>query len=351
MKFVDEVTVAVKAGDGGAGASHFRREKFVPRGGPDGGDGGRGGSVIVEATHSKRTLLDFRYQSRWEAENGESGSKNRKFGKDGADLILSVPVGTEIFRQDENGREEPVGDLAEDGARSIIARGGIGGRGNARFKSATNQAPRHAQSGRKGESGNFRLSLKLLADVGLLGLPNAGKSTLLSRISAAKPKIGDYPFTTREPQLGIVKTDSGKSFVVADIPGLIEGAHLGKGLGLQFLKHVERTKVLLHLVDLSPLLQEGGEEVLRRDLRTIDEELQQFSEEVAAKPRFLLFSKSDLLSEAHRAEVLEKVSEIAASEFPSAPFAVISSVSGNGISPCLQWISDILKDYSNEILE
>ncbi|MCB0328981.1 MAG: GTPase ObgE [Bdellovibrionales bacterium] len=342
MKFVDEVTISVQAGDGGAGASHFRREKYVPRGGPDGGDGGNGGSIVAVATHSKNTLLDFRYRPHWMAEKGGAGDKGRKSGKNGEDITLQVPVGTEVFRLSEKGEETFVADLAEEGARVVIAKGGRGGKGNTFFKSATNQAPRHSQPGTPGEEGEFKLSLKLLADVGLLGLPNAGKSTFLSRVSAARPEIGDYPFTTKEPQLGIVKSPSGKTCVMADIPGLIEGAHLGKGLGLQFLKHVERTKVLLHLVDVTPLLHEDGKSQLEKDIATIEKELREFSEEVFNKPRLLAFTKIDALpADFPLADTVAPIVSRYASKY-----CTISSASGQGVADTLGIVFNELEKIS-----
>jgi len=338
LKFVDEVTITVAAGDGGAGASHFRREKYVPRGGPDGGDGGDGGSVVVEATTSKRTLLDFRYRPQWVAEKGGAGGGNRKTGKNGTPITLHVPVGTEIFRLLPDGTEERVADLSEDKQQSTIARGGKGGKGNAFFKGPTNQAPHHAQTGTAGECGDFKLSLKLLADVGLLGLPNAGKSTFLSRVSSAKPAIGDYPFTTKEPQLGIVKVSGTANCVFADIPGLIEGAHLGKGLGLQFLKHIERTKFLLHLVDLSPLLLEDGIQTLNDQIKTIEDELREFSRYVFEKPRVLVFTKRDVLPSDY--PLYDALSELLQEQ---QQFFVISSASGEGIEECLQYTCHLLE--------
>lgn len=250
MKFVDEATVAVQAGNGGAGMSHFRREKFVPLGGPDGGDGGHGGSVFLVGDPNKQTLLDFSFRPQWIAKNGAPGGISNRSGADGEDLLIAVPLGTQAFALDSG---ELLADIVEAGEKVCIARGGRGGKGNAFFKSATNQAPTHSQPGEPGEGLRVQLTLKLIAHVGLVGLPNAGKSTLISVISRARPKIADYPFTTLVPQLGIVQSSSGFSFTVADLPGLIPGAHEGKGLGHRFLKHVERTKILLHLVDVGTL--------------------------------------------------------------------------------------------------
>src|SRR5499433_3879664 len=248
--FVDEIDVFVKGGDGGAGCVSFRREKFVPRGGPDGGDGGDGGSIFLEADPAITTLLDFHYQRHYTAERGQHGKGSNKHGASGEDTILRVPLGTVVSDRDTG---ERLGDLTESGQRALVARGARGGRGNARFVSSTNRAPRRADLGRTGEERWVHLELKLLADVGVIGFPNAGKSTLVSRVSAAKPKIADYPFTTLTPALGIVRADGERTFVIADLPGLIPGASHGKGLGHQFLRHTERTRLLLHLVDLDPV--------------------------------------------------------------------------------------------------
>src|SRR3954465_1110481 len=247
--FIDEAKIKVKAGDGGNGCMAFRREKFVPRGGPSGGDGGKGGDVIMESSERHNTLVHFRFNPEHRAERGRHGEGSNKTGREGSDVVLKVPVGTIVY-DDETG--EKVFEFTAADQRFVIASGGRGGRGNARFATSVHQAPREHEAGRPGEERTFRLELKLLADVGLVGFPNVGKSTLISRISAARPKIADYPFTTLEPQLGVVSVDGGeRSFVVADIPGLIEGAHLGHGLGIQFLRHIERTRVLLHLIDVS----------------------------------------------------------------------------------------------------
>lgn len=269
MKFVDYVKIYVKAGDGGRGCVSFRREKYVPKGGPDGGDGGKGGDVIIRASSELHTLLDHRYQKTYKAKRGEHGKGSKMKGKDGEDLIIQVPIGTVVKDADS---EEILADLDEDGKDLIVARGGKGGLGNAHFATPINQTPRYAQPGQKGEEKWIILELKLLADVGLIGLPNAGKSTLISIISSARPQIADYPFTTLTPVLGVVKYKDYQSFVVADIPGLIEGAHKGAGLGHQFLRHVERTSILLHLVDVSDYLQSdpvGDFEKFKRNLNFI----------------------------------------------------------------------------------
>ncbi len=289
MKFIDEAYITVHAGKGGDGCLSFRREKFIEFGGPDGGDGGDGGSVYIEASSRLNTLIDFRYKRSFKALNGQPGMGRDRFGKSGDDLIVSVPVGTVVRDQDT---EQTLGDLSVAGTRILVAKGGFHGFGNAYFKSSTNRAPRKFTPGRPGESRRIHLELKLLADVGLLGLPNAGKSTLISRISAAKPKIADYPFTTLNPVLGVVSLGPDRNFVVADIPGIIEGAADGAGLGLQFLRHVERTQVLLHMVDVS---KSDPERDPVADFATITREMKRFSRALAAKERWLVFNKIDLL--------------------------------------------------------
>jgi GTP-binding protein len=302
MKFIDETVIEVRAGNGGAGSRHFRREKYVPLGGPDGGNGGKGGSIIVRVDENVHTLLDLKFKPMWYAKNGESGAGSRKDGKSGEDIIIKVPLGTQVYLYDQERKEagELVVDLDSSESEWTIAQGGRGGKGNSFFKSATNRAPDYAQPGEEGECGTFRLSLKLVADVGLLGLPNAGKSTLISRISAAKPKVADYPFTTLVPNLGVVKAKGGRNFVVADIPGLIPGASQGKGLGIRFLKHVERTKILAHLLDLSQIDESGEELKLEEVFDAINAELKMFSEEVAARPQVVVLSKVDAVSSPER---------------------------------------------------
>jgi len=282
--FIDYAKIHIKAGDGGAGCMAFRREKFVPKGGPSGGDGGKGGDVIVEADQHMHTLLDFQYQRIFRAQRGEHGQGSNKTGKNGQDVLIRMPIGTVI--KDELSSELLV-DLTRHGQRVVVASGGRGGRGNARFVSATNQAPRNWEQGFPGEERDVILELKLIADVGLVGLPNAGKSTLLSCISAAKPKIADYPFTTLSPVLGIVRFNDSQSFVVADIPGVIEGAHLGKGLGHQFLRHIERTKILALLLDSSS-------ENIEQDYKILSAELESYSPEMAKKRRIVVYTKKDL---------------------------------------------------------
>jgi GTPase len=289
--FIDEAKIRVKAGDGGNGCMAFRREKFVPRGGPSGGDGGKGGDVIMESSERHNTLVHFRFNPEYKAERGRHGEGANKTGREGADIVLKVPVGTVVY-DDETG--EKVFDFSGPDERIVIARGGRGGRGNAQFATSTHQAPREHEPGRPGEERTYRLELKLLADVGLVGFPNVGKSTLISRISAARPKVADYPFTTLEPNLGVVVVGDEKdaiSFVVADIPGLIEGAHTGAGLGTQFLKHIERTRLLVHLVDVS---DGSGREDVVKDVEVILGELGSFGADLEDKPMIMVASKIDV---------------------------------------------------------
>ena len=291
MKFVDEATINVRAGKGGNGIVSFRREKYIPFGGPDGGDGGDGGSVFLVADEGINTLADFRFQRRFAATNGTPGQGRNRTGKGGDDLHVRVPVGTMVYDEDT---QELIGDLVSDGQELVVAQGGVGGRGNTRFKSSTNRAPRQCTPGTPGEARSLRLELRLLADVGLLGLPNAGKSTLIRSVSAARPKVADYPFTTLHPNLGVVSVGPYRSFVMADIPGLIEGAAEGAGLGIRFLKHLQRTRLLLHLVDLAPL--DPDEDIAAVAVGIVGE-LERFSPDLAARPRWLVFNKIDLLSE------------------------------------------------------
>lgn len=337
MKFIDEAAIEVKAGKGGAGSRHFRREKFVPLGGPDGGNGGRGGSVILRADASVHTLLDFKFQAVWEARNGEPGAGSRKDGRAGEDIIIKLPVGTQVFQYDAEQKQagELVVDLDAEGREFVLAKGGRGGKGNAFFKSATNQAPEHFQPGEEGEGGSYLLSLKLVADVGLVGFPNAGKSTLISRISAARPKIADYPFTTLVPNLGVVQAKGGRSFVVADIPGLIPGASEGKGLGIRFLKHVERTKIIAHLLDLTQLTEDGKEADLEQLFDCINSELANFSEELAARQQIVVLTKVDAVSSPERVEFFAK-------RFQERGYAVhvISSVVGLGVPELIEKLAE-----------
>ncbi|MBM27310.1 MAG: GTPase ObgE [Halieaceae bacterium] len=318
MKFVDEATIEVTAGKGGNGCVSFRREKFVPKGGPDGGDGGDGGSVLLEGDDALNTMIDYRYTRRFRADNGEAGRGRNCSGKSGADLILPVPLGTTVLDEDSG---EVLGDIREAGERLLVAQGGFHGLGNTRYKSSVNRAPRQSSPGTEGESRKLKLELKVLADVGLLGLPNAGKSTLIRAVSAATPKVADYPFTTLIPSLGVVKVDAHRSFVVADIPGLIEGASEGAGLGIRFLKHLTRNRVLLHLVDVAPIDGSDPAEAARAVIR----ELERFSPTLAARPRWLVLNKIDLLDEAEVAACRERV--VAALGWEG-PVYEISAVSG-----------------------
>ncbi len=328
--FIDEIDVFVKGGDGGAGCVSFRREKFVPRGGPDGGDGGDGGSIFLEADRSITTLIDFHYQRHYTAERGRHGEGSNRHGRGGDDTVLRVPLGTIVKDRDSSA---PIGDLTEPGQRLMVAKGARGGRGNARFTSSTNRAPRRADLGRAGESRWIHMELKLLADVGVIGLPNAGKSTLVSRVSAAKPKIADYPFTTLTPTLGIVRVDEHKSFVIADVPGLIAGAAEGKGLGHRFLRHVERTRLLIHLVDLDPT--NGRDPV--EDYRMICDELAAYSGDLARRPQIVVANKAELPGTEERRREIEAF--CAAESFP---FHAISAVSGFGLT-------DLVRDVAHRL--
>ena len=326
--FVDEVDIHVFAGSGGNGSLSFRREKFIPRGGPDGGDGGHGGSVFIVATPTKNTLVDFRFHPEFKAGRGHNGEGSNRTGQSAADLEIPVPIGTLVFEKAAEGDElRLLADLAEEGQRVLVAQGGRGGRGNARFVSSTNRAPRRTEPGQPGEEKFFTLQLKLLADVGLVGFPNAGKSTLISRISAARPKIANYAFTTLAPNLGVVTLTDDRSFVVADLPGLIKGAHEGHGLGHQFLRHIERTKVLVHLVDVSGL--SGRDPV--EDFDTIMEELRAFSAKVAAKPQLVAANKIDALDDPAAVRKLER--HVRKQDLP---FFRISAVTGEGVDVLLQ---------------
>jgi GTP-binding protein len=301
MKFIDEARIEVIAGDGGNGVVSFRREKFIPRGGPDGGDGGRGGSIFAIADRNINTLVDYRFSRRHQARNGERGRGSDQYGAGADDIVLRMPVGTQI-RDDETG--ELVADLVEHDQKVLIAKGGQGGLGNIHFKSSTNRAPRQSTPGEPGEQRRLRLELKVLADVGLLGLPNAGKSTLIAAVSNARPKIADYPFTTLHPNLGVVRIAPGKSFVIADIPGLIEGAADGAGLGHQFLRHLQRTRLLLHLVDLVPYDPDADPV---RDARAIVNELRRYDPELAAKPRWLVLNKIDMVPQDERDQRVDEI--------------------------------------------
>ncbi len=320
MKFVDETAITVQAGKGGNGCLSFRREKYIAKGGPDGGDGGDGGSVYLEADEALNTLVDYRYVRHYAAENGEPGRGRNCTGKGGDDLVLKVPVGTTVLDEDSG---EVLGDLSSHGQQLMVARGGFHGLGNTRFKSSTNRAPRQTSPGTEGERRALRLELKVLADIGLLGLPNAGKSTFIRAVSAAKPKVADYPFTTLVPNLGVVKVQAHRSFVVADIPGLIEGASEGAGLGVRFLRHLTRNRILLHLVDASPM---DGSDPLENAL-AIERELENFSPALAGLERWLVLNKTDLLSDDAIAEVRDRLIEGLAWE---GPFYQISAIAHDG---------------------
>ncbi|TVP91074.1 MAG: GTPase ObgE [Thioalkalivibrio sp.] len=327
MKFIDEATITVKAGDGGNGCVSFRREKFIPFGGPDGGDGGDGGSVWLVGDEGLNTLADFRFQRRFEAERGENGQGRNRTGRSGSDLDVPVPVGTQVFEADTG---ELIGDVIRAGQRLLVAQGGFHGLGNTRYKSSTNRAPRESKPGTPGDLRTLKLELKVLADVGLLGLPNAGKSTLLRQVSAAQPKVADYPFTTLHPQLGVVRVGPNQSFVMADIPGLIEGASEGAGLGIRFLKHLARTRLLLHLVDVAP--PDPDTDPLAA-IDTVVAELEQYSAELARLPRWLVLNKVDLLDE----EALAALRERAARQSPEGqPIFTISAASGAGVDALKQ---------------
>ncbi|MET1253531.1 Obg family GTPase CgtA [Aliikangiella maris] len=324
MKFVDEVTIKVKAGDGGSGLCSFRREKYIPKGGPDGGDGGDGGSVYLLADSELNTLVDYRYVRFYGAQNGQKGGAKNCTGAKGEDLILPVPVGTRVVNQETN---ELIGDMNEVGKKLLVAKGGFHGLGNTRFKSSVNRTPRQTSRGTPGDFRELKLELRVLADVGLLGLPNAGKSTFIRSISAARPKVADYPFTTLIPNLGVVAPEPHRSFVVADIPGVIEGAADGAGLGVRFLKHLARTRLLLHLVDLKPFDESNPLE----NIRAIHQELRHYSEEyqsnLAEKEVWLIFNKCDLLSEEELTDLKQDLLEKLAWE---GPYYVISGLEGTG---------------------
>ena len=320
--FIDEAKIRVKAGDGGNGCVAFRREKYVPRGGPSGGDGGKGGDVIMESSERHNTLVHFRFNPEYKAERGRHGEGSNCTGRDGVDVVLKVPVGTIVY---DDGTGEKIYDFSDADDRKIIARGGRGGRGNAQFATSTHQAPREHELGHSGEEHTFRLQLKLLADVGLVGYPNVGKSTLISRISAARPKIADYPFTTLEPNLGVVavgEASEERSFVVADIPGLIEGAHTGSGLGMQFLRHIERTRLLVHLVDVSDA---SGRPNPVKDVQVIMDELKSFGAGLEMKPMILVASKIDVANK----DKLAKLKRYCKKE--GLDLLAISAVTGKGI--------------------
>jgi len=335
MRFVDEVRIEVHAGRGGNGCISFRREKYVPRGGPDGGDGGKGGDVIFEATERKQTLLDFHYKRLYRAQRGQHGQGKDRHGRSGEDLILMVPVGT-LVKDAHTGHV--LADLNKPGMRWTAAHGGRGGRGNARFVTATRQAPRIAEEGQEGESRELILELKLLADVGLVGFPNAGKSTLIAAVSAARPKIADYPITTLVPNLGVVQYGDAPPFVMADIPGLIEGAHQGAGLGIRFLRHIERTRVLVHVVDSAAVPPDDPLE----PYRVIEKELVQYSEKLGQKPRLLALNKIDLVPDAAERSRLRQ-----AYERVGHPVVVISALTREGVDDLLRTLVHVLQETAS----
>ncbi|KHL68174.1 Obg family GTPase CgtA [Pseudomonas flexibilis] len=341
MKFVDEVSISVKAGDGGNGMMSFRREKFIEKGGPNGGDGGDGGSVYLEAVENFNTLVDYRYTRRFQAQNGQKGGSTDCTGAKGEDLILPVPIGTTVI--DAN-TQEIIGDLVKAGQRLLVAQGGWHGLGNTRFKSSTNRAPRQTTPGKPGESRDLKLELKVLADVGLLGLPNAGKSTFIRAVSAAKPKVADYPFTTLIPNLGVVSVARYKSFVVADIPGLIEGASEGAGLGIRFLKHLARTRLLLHLVDIAPLDESDPADAAE----TILNELGKFSPALLERERWLVLNKADQILDEEREERLKHIVERLDWK---GPVYVISALESEGTDALSKDIMRYLDERDQRIAE
>ena len=338
MKFIDEAKIYVKAGDGGNGAATFRREKYIPMGGPNGGDGGRGGSIYAIADRNINTLVDYRYTRKFIGKRGENGGGADQYGAGGDDIVLRMPVGTVIY---DLNTEVVVADLAEHGQKVLIARGGKGGLGNLHFKSSTNRAPRQKTNGEEGEEFEFRLELRVLADVGLLGLPNAGKSTLIRAISAARPKVADYPFTTLHPNLGVVRVDDERSFVVADVPGLIEGAADGAGLGIRFLKHLQRTRILLHLVDIAPIDPDADPV---RDAKAIVGELVKHDPALANKPRWLVLNKLDLIPEEDRAAAVKNFLKAykKATKYDG-PVFPIAAINGDGTKPLIYAIQEALE--------
>ncbi|MGG6461628.1 Obg family GTPase CgtA [Solilutibacter silvestris] len=341
MKLVDEVEITVTAGNGGNGCVGFRREKFIPLGGPDGGDGGNGGSVWLQADENLNTLVDFRHQRAFRAQRGENGMGRQMYGKAGDDLTITVPVGTVVTNI---ATDETIGDLTRHGQRLLVAQGGKGGLGNMHFKSSVNRSPRQSTPGTEGEERDLRLELKLLADVGLLGFPNAGKSTLIRAVSAATPKVADYPFTTLYPNLGVVSVEPHKSFVIADIPGLIEGAADGAGLGALFLRHIQRTRLLLHLVEIEPL--DGGDAA--EQVRAIEHELAKFDAGLMEKPRWLLLNKADLLTHEDAQEQARKV--IGALGW-TAPWFIVSGLAHEGTRDVMLKIQAFLDEQRREELE
>ena len=342
MKFIDEAVIEAHAGKGGNGSASFRREKFIPKGGPDGGDGGRGGSIYAVADNNINTLVDYRFSKLHRARNGEGGRGADCYGKSADDIVLRMPVGTVITDFDTG---EIVADLAKDGQKAILAKGGEGGLGNLHFKSSTNRAPRQCTPGKPGEERKLRLELKVLADVGLLGMPNAGKSTFIRAVSAARPKVADYPFTTLAPNLGVVRVDTDRSFVVADIPGLIEGAAEGAGLGHRFLRHLARNRLLLHLVDIAPYDEEADPV---KDAKAIVEELRKYDEALYEKPRWLVVNKIDRLEESERER---KIAEFVERFGWKGPVFSISALKGDGCKALSYAIMDHLDQLKKEFVE
>jgi GTP-binding protein len=334
VKFFDEAFITVQSGDGGRGCVSFRREKFIPRGGPDGGDGGKGGDVILKSTSQRRTLYQFRFKREFKAKNGGYGQGRRKTGKNGEDLIIEIPPGTLVRDAETN---DLLKDFSQPGESFIVAKGGRGGQGNCRFKTSTHRAPRFAQPGEPCQFLKLKLELKLIADVGLIGLPNAGKSTLISAISSATPKIADYPFTTLTPNLGVVQTGWGKPFVVADIPGLIKGAHNGAGLGIRFLRHIERTHILVHLIDTSAI---DAQDPLA-GYETINGELAGYSPQLAGKPQILVLNKMDLPGTGQTAKILEAM-------FKGREVLLISAVTREGLEQLISKIIERLDQFHND---
>jgi len=341
MKFIDEALIRVEAGDGGNGCVSFRREKYIPKGGPDGGDGGDGGDVYLVADENLNTLIDYRFEKRFAAERGQNGRSANCTGHRGNDITLRVPVGTRAI---DNDTKEVLGDLTKHGAKMLVAKGGYHGLGNTRFKSSVNRAPRQKTNGTPGEKRDLQLELMLLADVGMLGLPNAGKSTFIRAVSAAKPKVADYPFTTLVPSLGVARVDNNRSFVVADIPGLIEHASEGAGLGIRFLKHLERCRVLIHLVDIAPI----DESDPAHNIAIIENELAQYSEKLAEKPRWLVFNKIDIMSDE---EAQERAQDIAARLGLEEDYYMISAVTGKNVQPLTRDIMDFIEANPREAEE
>lgn len=328
MKFIDEAIITVQSGDGGKGCLSFRREKFIPRGGPDGGDGGKGGDIILSTTSRKRTLYQFRFQRHFKAKNGAHGQGKKKTGKNGLNLTIELPPGTLVIDADTG---HLIKDLVDTGETFVILNGGRGGQGNTRFKTSTHRTPRFAQPGEPGETRTLKLELKLLADVGIIGLPNAGKSTLIAAISAARPKIANYPFTTLTPSLGVVQTDWAEPFVVADIPGLIKGAHQGTGLGIKFLRHIERTRILVHLIDVSSIDPDDP----LREYHTINQELVMYDEKLVQKPQIVVLNKLDLPG-------VRKAAEIFQSALKDKKVFLISALTGQGLEQLKSQIVQLL---------